>query len=91
MYIIVFTLNITHSSSRVQRYLEPLAVATNATQSDSACLDVVVLTLVNLFRIFSDPTLDAAISAAIRASLEKRWCKADHSIFILAVVFNPYL
>ncbi|KII90039.1 hypothetical protein PLICRDRAFT_76459, partial [Plicaturopsis crispa FD-325 SS-3] len=75
----------------VEKHLEPLAVAANTTQTDHARLDVVLLTLANLFRIYSSPDMDQAICAAVRASLEKRWAKADRPIFILAVVFNLYV
>jgi hypothetical protein len=35
--------------------------------------------------------LDGAVCTAILASLEKRWAKADQSVFILAVILNPYI
>ena len=54
-------------------------------------LDHVLLTLGNLFRIYSDPTLDSQIQAGIQGSLEKRWAKADQDVFILAVFLNPYI
>ncbi|KAG5640391.1 hypothetical protein DXG03_008841 [Asterophora parasitica] len=63
----------------VKDHLEPLAVTANVTQSDNACLDTVVLTLINLYRIYSDTTrnFDETFAQAILVSLEKRWAKAD--------------
>ncbi|EPQ49944.1 hypothetical protein GLOTRDRAFT_23281, partial [Gloeophyllum trabeum ATCC 11539] len=40
----------------VQRHLEPFAIAANVTQANNARLDVVLMTLANLYRVFSDPT-----------------------------------
>jgi hypothetical protein len=75
----------------VRDHLEPLAVAANATQADNARLDVVLLTLGNLYRIFSKPKYDIAIRSRIHSSLEKRWSKVDQPVFLLAIIFNPYL
>ncbi|KAL6309073.1 ribonuclease H-like domain-containing protein, partial [Sparassis latifolia] len=77
----------------IQDHLRPLAVAANATQSTNAQLDVVVLTIVNLYRIYSNPTtgLDPRVCEAVLNSLEKRWANVDQPIFILAVILNPYL
>ncbi|EJD36610.1 hypothetical protein AURDEDRAFT_21737, partial [Auricularia subglabra TFB-10046 SS5] len=56
-------------------HLEPLARAANITQGDGARLDVVLVTLANLFHYFtSTPGL----------------C-ADADVFLLALVFNPYI
>lgn len=74
-----------------QTHLEPLAIAANATQGDAARLDIVLLTLVNLYRIYNDQVFDANIRRVVHASLEKRWRQADQPIFILAVILNPYL
>ena len=54
-------------------------------------LDHVLLTLGNLFRIYSDPRLDLQIQKTILGSLEKHWAKADQDVFILAVFLNPYI
>ncbi|KAF8844642.1 hypothetical protein BDN67DRAFT_666973 [Paxillus ammoniavirescens] len=75
----------------IKRHLEPLAIAANATQSDFTRLDVVLATLVNLYRQFLEPTLDLAVRTAVLASIEKRWAKSDQQIFILALVLNPYI
>ncbi|KAG0701711.1 hypothetical protein DFH29DRAFT_805946, partial [Suillus ampliporus] len=75
----------------VRRHLEPLAIAANTTQCDFACLDVVLITLVNLYHKYCDPTLNSDVCEAAWASLEKRWAKADQKTFILTVIFNPCL
>ena len=54
-------------------------------------LDHVLLTLGNLFHIYSNPALDPQIWAAILGSLEKHWAKGDQDVFILAVFLNPYI
>lgn len=89
-FLIEYVLMLLHS---LKRHLEPFAIAANVTQSDSARLDVVLVTLANLFRIYSNSHLDNSIQQTVLqlASLEKRWANADQHIFILAVVFNPYI
>ncbi|GLB40084.1 putative protein of unknown function (DUF 659) [Lyophyllum shimeji] len=80
--------------TKIQAILEPLALAANITQASHTRLDHVLLTLGNLFRIYSTSstrTLDTEIAYGIQSSLEKRWEKADQDIFILAVFFNPYI
>ncbi|KIK13783.1 hypothetical protein PISMIDRAFT_118201 [Pisolithus microcarpus 441] len=72
-------------------HLEPLAIAANATQSNYAWLDVVLVTLVILYHKFSDPTLNPTICEAAQNSLEKCWKKADQDVFILMVILNLYL
>ncbi|KDQ53017.1 hypothetical protein JAAARDRAFT_137924, partial [Jaapia argillacea MUCL 33604] len=75
----------------VHKHLHPLAVAANATQANHARLDVVLLTLANLYQLFSLPNMDPNVSKQVLESLEKRWSNTDQEIFILAVVLNPYL
>lgn len=66
-------------------------MAANVTQSDCARLDIVLITLANLYHYFSTvPNLDQAAADAVKASLERRWAKADQDIFLLALIFNPY-
>lgn len=77
---------------RIQAILEPLAIAANITQASHTRLDHVLLTLGNLYRIYSTCSgIDSDITDQIQGSLEKRWAKADQDIFILAVFFNPYI
>ncbi|THU89843.1 hypothetical protein K435DRAFT_864863 [Dendrothele bispora CBS 962.96] len=72
--------------------LRPFAIAANAIQSDNCRLDTSLLIIANLYRIhFQSVTIDAWVRAAILKSLAKCWQKADRNIFILAVVFNPYI
>jgi len=56
-----------------------------------AHLDHVLLTLGNLFHIYSNPKLDPVMGTRILESLEKRWSAADQDVFIIAVLFNPYI
>ena len=63
----------------------------NVTQAAHTQLNHVLLTLGNLFHIYSDPTLDLQIQAGIQGSLEKWWAMADQDVFILAVFLNPYI
>ncbi|KAH8101722.1 ribonuclease H-like domain-containing protein [Cristinia sonorae] len=80
------------SLEKVKRDLQPLAVAANLMQGSSTRLDQVLLTLANLYRIFSDPIHDAEVRVGVQASLQKRWAKnADQDVFILAVFLNPYI
>lgn len=76
---------------RVKLVLEPLSIAANITQGSHTRLDHVLLTLGNLYRIYTDPTLDHGIRAGILGSLEKRWKQADQEVFIVALLLNPYL
>jgi hypothetical protein len=75
----------------VKGHLEPFAIATNIAQTDFACLHVILLTLGNLYRIFSSPDMDTAVRNGVLASLEKRWANADQDIFLLSLILNPYV
>ncbi|THH08490.1 hypothetical protein EW146_g8974 [Bondarzewia mesenterica] len=74
----------------IKQCLEPLAVAANITQSDHARLDVIMAAIVNLYWIFSRPSIDSNVSVAVIASLNKRWKQTDQELFIIAVLLNPY-
>lgn len=78
---------------RVQKILEPLAIAANVTQASHTRLDHVLLTLGNLFRIYSQRpnSYDEDLRTGIIKSLEKRWKKADQDIFIVAIFLNPFI
>ncbi|THU90830.1 hypothetical protein K435DRAFT_910345, partial [Dendrothele bispora CBS 962.96] len=72
--------------------LHPFAIAANIIQADNCRLDTVLFALANLYRIHStSTTIDRRICNAVIVSLDKRWKKADKDIFILAVIFNPYI
>ena len=79
--------------SSIQRHLEPLAIAANVTQANNARLDVVLLTLGHLHRVFSDASLliESELREKVLDSLEKRWAKIDQDVFLMAIVLNPYL
>jgi hypothetical protein len=69
-----------------------LAISANITQAANTRLDHVLLTLGNLWRIYSAlADSDRAVRECIHQSLEKRWAKADQDAFILAVFFNPHI
>ncbi|CAK5263825.1 unnamed protein product [Mycena citricolor] len=80
---------------RVDRYLHPLAIASNVTQSANTRLDHVLVTLALLdhqYRV--DPTfVYTSDNEAISSSLRKRWTalKRDQDLYILAVFLNPFL
>ncbi|KAF5366821.1 hypothetical protein D9758_006539 [Tetrapyrgos nigripes] len=71
--------------------LKPFAIATNATQADHCQLDTILLLLGYLYHIHNNDSHDACIHCAIHASLEKHWKKVDREVFILAVIFNPFI
>jgi hypothetical protein len=60
-------------------------------QATHTRLDHVLLTLGNLFCIYSNPELDTEVHTVIHASLERRWAKADQDVFVMAVFLNPYV
>ncbi|KAJ8462759.1 hypothetical protein ONZ51_g10696 [Trametes cubensis] len=81
-----------HSVVQVKKHLEPLAIATNVTQSDNCRLDEVLITFGVLLHAF-DSLNDSQqiIKDAVIASLEKRWDKSDQDVFIAAVILNPFI
>ncbi|KAF8985489.1 hypothetical protein BDQ17DRAFT_1214890, partial [Cyathus striatus] len=75
----------------IKQHLEPFAFMANVTQSDGAHLDVVLITLGNLFHIFLNSSIDSIVRGGVIKSLEKQWKKADQDYFILALVLNPFI
>ena len=71
--------------------LEPLAIAQNVTQGTGTRLDHVLVTLGNLFQVYSGDAYEAAVRDAVHSSLEKRWSKADQDAFIAATFLNPLI
>jgi hypothetical protein len=71
--------------------LEPLAIANNVTQANYTRLDHVLLTLGNLYKTYSTMTLEQPIRDSVINSLEKRWAAADQDIFILSLLFHPWI
>ena len=78
--------------NRVTRYLEPLAIAANITQSSFCRMDQVLLTFGYLILQYAQPAMadDPIARDAIINSLEKRWSKADQELFIASVLINPF-
>lgn len=80
---------------RLKRRLEPLAMASNITQSTHCRLDEVLLTFGTIYKDVLDwdkvTENDIAVYLAVLASLEKRWKKSDQDIFIAAVILNPFI
>jgi hypothetical protein len=77
---------------RIQKILEPLAIAANIAQASHTRLDHVLLMLGNLTRIFTkNLEFDEDLQLGIIKSLEKRWKKADKDVFIAAVFLNPFI
>lgn len=73
-------------------HLGPLTIAAHITQGSSTRLDHVLLTLANLYRIYSNlPASEAEVGLGLCASIEKRWAACDQDVFILAVFLNPYI
>lgn len=73
-------------------HLGPLTIAAHVTQGASTRLDHVLLTLANLYRLYSSlPERDIEASRGLCASIEKRWAACDQDVFILAVFLNPYV
>ena len=58
-------------SPRIKIILKPLAIAANVTQALHMRLDHVLLTLGNLYRIYSTLEFDVEVCTAILASLGK--------------------
>ncbi|KAE9384154.1 hypothetical protein BT96DRAFT_1008363 [Gymnopus androsaceus JB14] len=71
--------------------LKPFAIAMNVVQADNCHLNTVLLLLAYLNYIHTDPPLPQAICSAVHASLEKQWKKVDQDVFILTLIFNPYI
>ncbi|KAI0349246.1 hypothetical protein OH77DRAFT_1594337, partial [Trametes cingulata] len=80
---------------RAEANLKPIAVATNILQASHTRLDHVLLTLGNLYRIYStDESADGEVRERMLLRLELRWKKGagkDQDLFILAVFFNPFI
>jgi hypothetical protein len=82
-----------YNLSSIKNHLEPLAIASNLTQSTFCRLDDVFITfgfLLIQFSKLSTPQ-DNEVRAALLASLNKRWEKSDRVPFILATFLNPFL
>ena len=90
--IVIGCLIIQRLHTRLERHLEPLAIAANTTQATHCRLDTILLTfgyLVMRYRAMVAPE-DHVGCMAILNSLEKRWFVADQNVFIATVIVNPF-
>ena len=90
--IVIGCLIIQRLHTRLERHLEPLAIAANTTQATHCCLDTVLLTfgyLVMQYCAMVAPE-DHVGCMAILNSLEKCWFVADQNVFIATVIVNPF-
>jgi hypothetical protein len=72
-------------SFSIANHLEPSAIAFNILQAPYCRLDMVLLTLGNLYRIFQNlPALDRQVTTTIHGSLERRWAKTDQELMRLS-------
>ncbi|KAJ7028223.1 ribonuclease H-like domain-containing protein [Mycena alexandri] len=69
--------------------IEPICYATNINQSDTTRLDQVLLTFAGLYRHFSAHK-DPVVAKGMMERIEKRWRALDQSMFVIAMVLNPY-
>lgn len=74
---------------------EPLAISTNILQAPHTRLDHVVVTLGNLYSIFSNfSTTNSELQSlanCVCAQIQKRFASTDQDAAIFAVFCNPYL
>ena len=77
---------------RIKNFLEPLAIASNITQADSARVDTVLITFAFLYIRYSKLTEaeDTKARDAILESIERRWLKTDQDVFIAGILLNPF-
>jgi hypothetical protein len=89
--------------SSIKLHIEPLAIAVNVTQEANTRCDQVLVVLGNLTCHYveirtkdrtspdaEDEDEDHPVTAIID-SIEKRWAKADHDLFIACAFLNPYI
>src|SRR5882762_5838073 len=69
--------------------IEPICYGTNVNQKDSTRADQVLLTLVGMYLHFCDHPIPE-VAAGMTKRLEKRWKDCDQSLFLLALILNPF-
>ncbi len=69
--------------------IEPICYGTNINQSDHTRLDQVTLTFAGIYRYF-DKHKVRSVAAGMKKRIEKRWKALDQSIFVFALILNPY-
>jgi len=77
---------------RIKRFLELLAIASNITQTNSARVDIILITFAFLYIHYSKLLNAEDIKAcdAILVSIERHWLKTDQDVFIAGVLLNPF-
>ncbi|KAJ6623316.1 ribonuclease H-like domain-containing protein [Mycena sp. CBHHK59/15] len=78
-----------HGLEMVLGDLEPICLGTNINQKDSIRLDQVLLTIAGIFLRFADHAEDE-VRTAMLVRLEKRWKDCDQSVFLIALILNPF-
>lgn len=78
-----------HGLETVLGDLEPICLGTNINQKDSTRLDQVLLTIAGIFLRFADHPEDE-VRTAMLVRLEKRWKDCDQSVFLIALILNPF-
>jgi len=76
----------------MKNFLEPLAIASNITQADSAHVDIILITFAFLYICYSKllDAEDIKACGAILVSIERHWLEADQDVFIAGVLLNPF-
>ncbi|KAJ6603705.1 hypothetical protein B0H10DRAFT_1957768 [Mycena sp. CBHHK59/15] len=69
--------------------LEPICLGTNINQKDSTRLDQVLLTIAGIYLRFAEHP-EEEVRVSMLKHLEKRWKDCDQSVFLLALILNPF-
>ncbi|KAJ7194227.1 hypothetical protein GGX14DRAFT_576547 [Mycena pura] len=69
--------------------LEPICFGTNINQQDNVRPDKVLLVFVGMFLHFADHPEEEVKKGMVKR-LEKRWKDADQTMFLLALLLNPF-
>ncbi len=85
--------------NRIQKHLDPLAVAVNVCQGSNTRADQVALVFARLYKYYTDISAAALLSSpdgsspvnVILTSLDTRWEKVDHDFFMVAIALNPFV
>ncbi|KZV65826.1 hypothetical protein PENSPDRAFT_756143 [Peniophora sp. CONT] len=77
--------------TRTHAALHPLTIAAHVMQANDATISVLLLTILNLYRVYRDTRFDAELRNAVHASLELRWKKQRRGLFVLALILDPFI
>ncbi|KAJ6618053.1 hypothetical protein B0H10DRAFT_1947851 [Mycena sp. CBHHK59/15] len=69
--------------------LEPICLGTNINQKDSTRLDQVLLTIAGVYLCFAEHP-EEEVRVSMLKHLEKCWKDCDQSVFLLALILNPF-